>query len=163
MTGREKVMVALVLVAAYYGVSQLKGGKSSAKAATPKVDEVAHVSSSFKTLKDSIDLSEKEHAVNLLDSPALKEANPFLTARVIEEQGEKDLTRRRSQIDADKFTYDGYFNYAQKKMAIINGNEYEEGEEVKDFPLMVKQIESDWVKLVSDEGWSVKVFYSNKQ
>lgn len=163
MTGREKVMIALVLVAGCYGVMQFRDRSESAKKKANQVDEIAEVNSSFVTLKKDINLAQKEQVVNLLGNPELVDENPFLTSKVEGSSKSVETPKQQYQVAADKFTYDGYFSIANSDMAIINGNEYQEGDVLTGFPLVVKQIESDWVELVSDEGWAVKVFYSTKQ
>jgi len=141
MSKREKIVVFAALVAVIYAVYSLFMASPS------KQTNIDTNKKKMGTIKFIANLSEG------LDKDALQKTDIYIIARA-EAEWEKDPFLKTELAKESKipnqpmpleqevsFTYSGYIKMGDKKLAIINGVEYETGEELKLAGYIVERIE----------------------
>jgi hypothetical protein len=135
---RQIIILALMALAVIYGIYEIIFGSSAG-------NKVVTVNTSTSAINSNI-------AAVLLNSPLEKldayivgraeadwKNNPFLDSHLYKEWLAREQTIDTSKIAA-KIIYSGYVDSGKKKMAIINGMEYSEGEKLEIEGYILKNI-----------------------
>ncbi len=144
MASREKILISLTVVAVLWGVIDWitrSGAKNTADAET--AGGVANVlTNDLQRLRASLPNSNVVAYLETAGEPAA--ANPFADA---------DLSpgSTRSTTGATEFVYSGYIQAGSRAVAIINGQEYGEGDLLLTGDHFVERILKDKVLLRSKE------------
>ncbi len=158
MNEREKKIVILMAIVVVIAVIYFVLEWSSSGEAKPKAQEkglvglLAFVSETKKSV-DEIKVSEAGQQVIKVTAKAwLKD--PFLQNVTAEELGSSDLVSE--SISSSEFVYSGFLQLGSMKMAVIDGMEYEVGDEVEDQGMIVVEIHPDRIVLedISMESFS---------
>jgi hypothetical protein len=125
MSRREKIILFVVLVAVVYGVYTIFMD-------SPSKDSSAHTGKQSTGLNKLV-----SDVIDELKKGAVTEAEAYIIARAEDEWAsdpffEKRLckTSEAEEAQAPSFTYNGYVEMDRKRLAIIDGLEYETGEEL---------------------------------
>lgn len=155
MNNREKIFVGLALLAALYaGISFLLPGKSNEivrtgideKPAEEFLREVAESLASHQLTKAEKVLLEKAE-ISWPLQPFVSVNMPVL----------EDTSDSQRQTSVEAFVYAGYIQVGSRRLAIINGMEYDIGDPVADASLTVRGISSERVVLEDTSGRRIAV------
>lgn len=147
---REKILVSLALLAALWvGISFLFSGKEEG-AAPAGIDEKPAeeflVEVAQNLAAHQLTTTEKLVLEKIETSWPLQ---PFVS---VETSAGKDTSDSQSGGVVKTFVYAGYIQAGNRRMAIINGTEYEVGDRVQDSLLTVRGISFEKVVLEDGEG-----------
>ncbi len=149
MPRRQKLILLVMIVTMAYGVFELFFAPPSKKGL---VDQGAESKALNKLIIEISETLAKE-SVTESDLYILSKAqaewggDPFLASVPA---NKPDAAKKQEPSEGDEkvpFTYSGYVDMGKKKLAIINGVEYEIGEELRSAGYIVERIESTRVIL----------------
>jgi hypothetical protein len=155
MSVREKIVVALMLVTVSYGLySWLSPGAPAPSTPEGATGSAQKIEALVATLAQSFDqTSTLEH-----DHHLLKRAEEPWTARLFLEKpvGTGELERTGGAAAASSpvnagLVYSGYIAMGHRQVAVINGIEYEAGEQLDQSTLVLRRIQPDRVILGTPE------------
>jgi hypothetical protein len=142
---RQIVILALMALAVIYGIYEIIfGSPAGNKAATIKTYNSA-INSNVAAVSLNNPL-ERLDAYIIGRAKADWKSNPFLERKLYKEWTAKEEPAGASNI-AVKFIYSGYVDAGKKKMAIINGMEYGEGEKLGIEGYVLKNITPAKIKI----------------
>lgn len=150
MSKREKMLVALALLAAFFvGISFLFSGQDEEVARTeidekPAEEFLMEVAASLATHE----LTETEKLI-LEKTETSWPLQPFVS---VETPAVEDTSNSQSQAAVGTFVYAGYIQAGNRRMAIVNGTEYEVGDRVTGSLLTVRGIYFEKVLLEDGKG-----------
>lgn len=140
MNRREKIITGLALAAVLYGGYALLTGGSGPENRQGKTGDLAGFVAQVSERTGKNRLSEAELHTILKAAEPWKE-NPFLRGR------ERDFMSAASEDTGPRdgkkegaFVYSGYIEIAGKKIAIINGVEYEAGDKLEEEGYVLRKI-----------------------
>lgn len=154
---RQIIILAVMALAVIYGIYEIIfGSPSENKAAAIKTSNSA-VNSNVATVFLNNPL-ERLDAYIIGRAEADWKSNPFLEKNLYKEWTAKDETVVAS-ISAVKIIYSGYVDSGKKKMAIINGMEYGEGEKLEIQGYVLKHITPAKIKIENrNTGSELEIF-----
>lgn len=162
MKNREKLIVAMTIVAAIYGALDFMSGKrppppASVVAAAPDLEATLATQLASLTESKKIDHGYLADQISAAWPPDifLRHKPQKIAASV-----EIDDTAIDFQFDPQEFSYSGYLQMADEKIAIINGLDYREGETINQYHL--KTISSEMIQLARD-GLTFNIPARNEQ
>lgn len=147
---REKILVSLAFTAALWmGISFLFSGKEEGIAPAgidekPAEEFLVEVAQSLAAHQ----LTETEKLI-LEKTETSWPLQPFVSAGM---SADKDTSSPQSGGGVKTFVYAGYIQAGNRRMAIVNGTEYEVGDRVEDSLLTVRGISFEKVVLEDGEG-----------
>ena len=152
MEKREKIILVLVFLAMIYGTYSLIFGSSPDKAGHDKLSqkrELTDLSNEItKQLQTDITLNT---AIKYIDKASFVwKGNPFLKTVLKEEPVIKKSNKKEKRIYDDVLFYSGYLKVANKRIAVINGAEYQVGEAIKEGGYIVRKIAPNHINLEGD-------------
>ncbi|MCA1785036.1 MAG: general secretion pathway protein GspB [Desulfobacteraceae bacterium] len=155
MSKREKIILALTLVVALYGVMDLfvfSSKKTDTSGPAPAADGVTSSAMAnklmAKILNMEIEQPLKKNIIAKIESPW--QGDPFVRS---EEQTEQQATQSDdAQPIFSGLVYSGYIFAGDRVMAIINGNEYRNGDIVLETGYRVVRITPDKVIVQKDQN-----------
>ena len=162
MSKREKIIVGLMVVAALYGgytflFSGSAGGKKKSYG-QPQVGVNDLVAGLIKRIQGA-DTTAADTEI-LEKSSAQWQKDPFLVvkkSRAPEEETEKEPEIIARGDLTGSFNYSGYMEMGKNKLAIINGREYEEGDQLAIQGAALKKISAGEVHIYVDAKKGVVV------
>ncbi len=141
MVLREKVIVALMVLAVLWGAFMLIKGRGDRDKLTADEDKVFSVETVSKSLQNLQSNMPDQSIVAYLDkASAPSGANPFADAS-------PSLSTTNTVAGTPEFIYSGHIRAGSREMAIINGQEYFEGETLSAGDYVVEQISDEKVLL----------------
>lgn len=150
---REKIIITLALLATLYaGIQFLVSGRSR-EASLPAVEEkpadefLMEVSQSLAQHR----LTETEKAI-LEKAEMPWPSQPFVQTGTPPVATAADTPSQTAEEASGNFSYTGYIDAGNRRLAIINGTEYEVGDRVADSPLRVRSISFERIILEDTEG-----------
>ncbi len=150
MTNREKAIVGLMVLAIVYGVYTVFFAGPKEKAAfNGKGDQKLEALNSFITqiAEKSISKLSKEHVYALQKAQSEWEQDPLVHVKPKMSREEK---ARRQPLRLDrKIIYTGFLQMGDKRLAILNGLEYEIGDKLESDDLIVRNIHPNHVVIGS--------------
>ena len=131
MSKREKIILAFVFIAVMYGGYQFFLSSPSKTASVKTENEIKTAKKLVKDITEHLNkvrLSEAEkHTISRAEAQWVED--PFYNKkRSTKKETPKDTSSARQKIS---FTYSGYIEIGEKRLAIINGMEYQTGEELE--------------------------------
>jgi hypothetical protein len=153
MKKREKMILAFMLVALLYAAYSLFSGPSTPESKNTNVaaeKELANV----KTLSTQLSEDLKKEALTDTERYILDRAeiewgkDPFLQQKL---SATPEGTKGPAGAKPGDFAYSGFVEVGKKRLAIINGMEYQVGEQLESGGYIVKSIEPEQV-LLEDTG-----------
>jgi hypothetical protein len=168
MGKREKVLIALMIIAIGYGAFEFLYEPSTKAPVVTKgvnLDEVAQLSTTVSQSVQKADLEEKERFI--LEAAAAPWArNPFYVWPPPREEDmipEEDRLTEEAMELRQAITYSGYLEMGAKRMAVINGMEYQVGEMLQGREFIVMAITPDEVTLLSKRSdQEIKIPYEDE-
>lgn len=161
MGKREKILLALMIAAIVYGgfeIFYLSGRTDSEPPSAVDVQSFENMGQQLDKDLQSARLTEQQRYV--LEAAAKNRKNDFFY--VLPEV--EDAAPKRSQPDSTEldFDYTGYLEVGERRMAIINGMEYEVGESLNRAGSVLMRItpENVLIETRQNGGGSVLVPYS---
>lgn len=155
MNNREKIFVALALIAALYaGISFLFSGKNE------KAGQAGNNEKPAEEFLREVALSLAGHQLTKTEKIILEKAEvpwplqPFVSAST---SITEDNTDSQQQMPKEAFVYAGFIQVGNRRLAIINGMEYDIGDPVADVPLTVRGISAERVILEDSSGRRIAV------
>jgi hypothetical protein len=145
MNSREKIIVASMLVALSYGIYSFVSVPSSQNTNVPAEKQSASVKALSSQLSEDLkkdSLTETERYV-LERAEAEWPSDPFLGEKL----SSTPQTARGAGGQPSDFNYSGYVDVGQKRLAIINGMEYQVGEQLQSGGYVVQSIDPEKVVL----------------
>ena len=150
MKTREKIIVGIMCIALLFGVYVVFFSSGSGKGSGKSLGTAAPGESIEEVLKKvtatvgEVTVSDTDRFV-IASAEAGWEADPFLDKRSSQEQaplGADDKDKPQIKIDVK---YTGFIEMGPRKLAIINGQEYEAGEELPPGGIILKKVEPEQV------------------
>jgi len=131
MSKREKIILAFVFIAVIYGGYQFLFPPPSKTTSVKAENEIKMAKKLVKDITEHLNkanLSETErYTISRAEAQWL--TDPFYNKkRPTKKEASKDTSSARQKIS---FTYSGYIEIGEKRLAIINGMEYQTGEELE--------------------------------
>lgn len=153
MSRREKIIIALAIVAVTYGAYSYlvpAGNDTSPEVSREAIEKSKQVSGEIKEkLKTELDLSDKQLTVlEKIRDPWPRD--PFMD-RSSSESEKEDSSDNKQDIDRP-IVYSGFVRVGANKYAVINGNEYTTGDSVRGTPFTVLEISRDLLVLKGPQG-----------
>ena len=155
ISNREKIFVALALLAALYaGISFLFSGNND-KAARTETDEKP-----AEEFLREVAVSLAGHQLTKTEKAILEKADaswpqhPFVSVNTT---AIEDTSGSQGQTSAEAFVYTGFIQAGSRRLAIINGMEYDIGDPVADASLTVRGISPERVVLEDTSGRRIAV------
>jgi hypothetical protein len=153
MSRREKIIIALAIVAVSYGAySYLVPANSDTSPEVPReaIEKSKQVSGEIREkLKTELDLSSRQLSVlEEIRQPWPKD--PFM-ARNASQPEKEDATEDKQGADRP-IVYSGFVRVGGNRYAVINGNEYTTGDSVRGTPFTVLEISRDVLVLKGPQG-----------
>jgi hypothetical protein len=148
LANREKIILGImavaIIVAAYIYLFPKKKGVEKVDAA----QKTAELNTFVATLSGSLKEDTMSDTGTLILARAEKEweRDPFLSRKDLINWNEAKAKKARADATAKvEFVYSGYFEVGRKKIAIINGVEYKEGEALDVPGYILKSVSPDKV------------------
>jgi hypothetical protein len=143
LSKREKLIVSLVGVTALLALFVLLLPAKGTGTAAPLEKQAA----ALNDFSAQIALKVAQNGISNFEAAAIErvvrpwQADPFIDLPSQYSDAERDLTNPAAgeTAEAAELTYSGYMQMGQRKLAIINGLEYEVGEHLADYPSMALQ------------------------
>jgi hypothetical protein len=144
MTNREKIIIGLMVVAVIYGVYTVFLSK-------PREASISNGAKELKTLnafvakvseKSEASLS-KEQTYVLEKAQAEWKQDPFVKMRP--KMTREEIAEKQPLVLNSKFVYTGFLEMGNRRLAIINGVEYEVGDRLEPGGLVIRKINSTHV------------------
>jgi len=152
MSKREKIILVIVFFVAVYGIYEAFLSSPSKTSPVDNGTELKALNSLIAEVIQGVareNLSETE-AYIITKAEAEWSSDPFLEITKPEKRP-KAPKRAASSTQKVNFTYTGYLELGDTKIAIINGREYEVGEELELAGYVVERIEPSKV-VIRDKG-----------
>ncbi len=164
MGKREKIIVAIMIVALLYGAFELlvpSGDKTVSKIPEADIEAARQTARKISGEMEDAELSPEQTSILKLAGRQWKN-DPFY--RLPEQQKENDAEKPSGNGHAEKLQYTGYLEIGETKMAIINGAEYFSGDRLEQGDALVHNITSEKVVLKSlNTGEKMSVPYREKK
>lgn len=142
MSNREKGILVFMAIAVLYGIYSFFLASSPKPAAVNRGKSIDDITKFIEEVTDSLkeDSSEKNRYV-LAQARAQWAQDPFLPARALTAKSDIVVeTLPGASSEEVSYRYSGYIKMGNRKLAIINGLEYEPGDELKQGGKVVKEI-----------------------
>ena len=160
MTTREKIILMLACLALIFGVYELFLAGPDSGTGHKKSESSAEIASFIQQVAKQIKqtaLSTTEKYVIAHSSLAWKK-NPFLASlSALGGKEAKQVESKKENLRQPRWTYSGFVSLGSKKLAIINGIEYEAGEMLLEKNYYLRKIENDHIEIVSIKDGRVTI------
>ena len=151
MTNREKIIVGLAALALGYGALDLLLPRANV-APVPQPQSLEGLNTFITKVADATRVGTAEAgAIVIQKAEAAWKQDPFLEiqkARV----AESTATRPKETARLSNLVYNGFIELGSKRLAIINGQEYEAGDKLNPGGFTIKSILPTRVVIVSAQG-----------
>ncbi len=151
MTTREKIILAATGLTLIFGVYQLFLTGPDTGTAPKKNETSAELTQFIQQVSAQI----KQTSLSVTEKYVIAHSSlpwgdsPFLESfSALSAKGAKRITAPQDQWRQVQWKYSGYVSLGNKKLAIINGVEYEAGEMLKEKDYYLRKIESDYIEIV---------------
>lgn len=154
MTSREKIIVGIMVLTVGYGAIELLLPRAKVGPSTPLPVQSAEGLNAFITkVADAVKAGASDAGVMLIQkAEAAWQQDPFMVIRkaapqVAEKSASKDTLRPLPNM-----TYSGFLEIGAKRLAVINGMEYEAGDRLGTGGFTVKTVLPNKVIMTSSQG-----------
>jgi len=151
MTNREKIIVGLAALALGYGAMELLLPRAKV-ASVSQPQSLEGLNAFITKVADATRVGTAEAgAIVIQKAEAAWKQDPFLEIQKAKATEPKD-TRPKETARLPNLVYNGFMELGSKRLAIINGQEYEAGDKLNPGGFTIKSILPTRVVLVSAQG-----------
>ena len=151
MTNREKIIVGLAALALGYGALQLLLPRANV-APVPQPQSLEGLNAFIATVSDATRSGTAEAgAIVIQKAEAAWKQDPFLEIQKVK-AADPTATRPKETVRLTGLVYNGFIELGSKRLAIINGQEYEAGDQLNPGGFTIKSILPTRVMIVSAQG-----------
>jgi len=152
MTKREKIIVGIMVLTLGYGAIELLLPRSKTGAAAPAVPNAESLNAFIARVADASKGSASESsALVIKKAEAGWNEDPFLVIRTPPPAAEARTPKETARATPN-LSYSGFLEIGPKRLAIINGMEYEAGDRVDPGAFSIKSILPNKVIMTSAQG-----------
>jgi hypothetical protein len=157
MTKREKIIVGIMLLTVGYGAIELLLPKPKG-VAVQSVQSAEGLNAFISKVADTVKGATSETSdLVIAKAEAAWKQNPFIELRKTPEVQPASQAEKPAQKRTANLAYSGFIELGSKRLAIINGLEYEAGDRVDPGGLVIKSILPNKVIMSSSPGESTPV------
>ena len=151
MTNREKIIVGLATLALGYGALQLLLPRANV-APVPQPQSLEGLNAFIAKVSDATRAGTAEAgAIVIQKAEADWKQDPFLEIQKAK-AADPTATRPKETARITGLVYNGFIELGSKRLAIINGQEYEAGDQLNPGGFTIKSILPTRVMIVSSQG-----------
>jgi len=151
MTNREKIIVGLATLALGYGALQLLLPRANV-APVPQPQSLEGLNAFIAKVSDATRAGTAEAgAIVIQKAEAAWKQDPFLEIQKAK-AADPTATRPKETARITGLVYNGFIELGSKRLAIINGQEYEAGDQLNPGGFTIKSILPTRVMIVSSQG-----------
>jgi hypothetical protein len=151
MTHREKIIVGLAALAICYGALELLLPRAKV-APVPQPQNLEGLNAFITKVADATRVGTAEAgAIVIQKAEAAWKQDPFLEIQKAK-AAESTATRPKETARLPNLVYNGFIEHGSKRLAIINGQEYEAGDKLNPGGFTIKSILPTRVLIVSAQG-----------
>jgi hypothetical protein len=151
MTNREKIIVGLAALALCYGAIELLLPRAKVAPVSPP-QSLEGLNAFITKVADATQVGTAEAgAIVIQKAEAAWKQDPFLEIQKAKATEPKD-TRPKETARLPNLVYNGFMELGSKRLAIINGQEYEAGDKLNPGGFTIKSILPTRVVIVSAQG-----------
>ena len=151
MTNREKIIVGLATLALGYGALQLLLPRANV-APVPQPQSMEGLNAFIAKVSDATRAGTAEAgAIVIQKAEAAWKQDPFLEIQKAK-AADPTATRPKETARITGLVYNGFIELGSKRLAIINGQEYEAGDQLNPGGFTIKSILPTRVMIVSAQG-----------
>jgi len=151
MTNREKIIVGLATLALGYGALQLLLPRANV-APVPQPQSLEGLNAFIAKVSDATRAGTAEAgAIVIQKAEAAWKQDPFLEIQKAK-AADPTATRPKETARITGLVYNGFIELGSKRLAIINGQEYEAGDQLNPGGFTIKSILPTRVMIVSAQG-----------
>jgi hypothetical protein len=155
MTKREKIIVGIMVLTVGYGAIELLLPRAQTGAAVPAVQSTESLNTFIAKVADAAKGAASESSVLVVQkAEAGWNQDPFLIIRKPPPAAEARAPKETAR-PVPNLTYSGFLEIGPKRLAIINGMEYEAGDRVNPGAFSIKSILPNKVIMTSAQGDTV--------
>ena len=156
MTNREKIIVGLATLALGYGALQLLLPRANV-APVPQPQSLEGLNAFIAKVSDATRVGTAEAgAIVIQKAEAAWKQDPFLEIQKAK-AADPTATRPKETARLTGLVYNGFIELGSKRLAIINGQEYEAGDQLNPGGFTIKSILPTRVMIVSSQGESAPI------
>jgi len=156
MTNREKIIVGLATLALGYGALQLLLPRANV-APVPQPQSLEGLNAFIAKVSDATRAGTAEAgAIVIQKAEAAWKQDPFLEIQKAK-AADPTATRPKETARITGLVYNGFIELGSKRLAIINGQEYEAGDQLNPGGFTIKSILPTRVMIVSSQGESAPI------
>jgi len=153
MTKREKIIVGIMVLTVGYGAIELLLPRTKTGAAVPAAPSAESLSAFISKVADTAKGAASESsALVIKKAEAGWKQDPFLVIRKPPPPAAEARAPKEAVRPALNLTYSGFLETGPKRLAIINGMEYEAGDRVNPGGFSIKSILPNKVIMTSAQG-----------
>jgi hypothetical protein len=151
MTNREKIIVGLAALAVSYGAIELLLPRAKV-ASVPQPQSLEGLNTFITKIADATRLGTAEaSAIVIQKAEAAWKQNPFLEIQKAKAT-ESTAVRPKETVRLPNMVYNGFIELGSKRLAIINGQEYEAGDKLNPGGFTITSILPTRVMIVSAQA-----------
>jgi hypothetical protein len=152
MTSREKIIVGIMLITVGYGAVELFLPRDKAVAPLP-MQSTESLSAFIGKVADAVKVATADaSSVVIQKAEAAWKQDPFMVIRKPQAPpAEKSLAKETTR-PLPAMTYSGFLEIGSKRLAIINGMEYEAGDKLSAGGVTIKSVLPNKVIMTSSQG-----------
>jgi hypothetical protein len=154
MTTREKIIVGIMLLTVGYGAIELLMPRAPVGPTTMLPAQSAESLNTFITkVADTVKTSPADAGALLIQKAETAwKQDPFLVIRKAAPKVEEKTASREPVRPLPNMTYSGFLEIGAKRLAIINGMEYEAGDRLSAGGITIKSVLPNKVIMTSSQG-----------
>lgn len=152
MTTREKIIVGIMLLTVGYGAVELFMPRS--KDATPlPVQSTENLNAFIGKVADAVRVATADaSAIVIQKAEAAWKQDPFMVIRKAPTPPAEKTPAKETLRSLPAMTYSGFLEIGSKRLAIINGMEYEAGDKLGPGGVTIKSVLPNKVIMTSSQG-----------
>jgi hypothetical protein len=156
MTKREKIIVGIMVLTVGYGAIELLLPRTQTGAAAPAAQGTESLNTFIAKVADAAKGAASESSALVVQkAEAGWNQDPFLVIRKPPPPPAEARAPKETARPAPNLTYSGFLEIGPKRLAIINGMEYEAGDRVNPGAFSIKSILPNKVIITSAQGDTV--------
>jgi hypothetical protein len=153
MTNREKIIVGIMLLTVGYGAIELLLPRTKAGSSAPPVQGAEGLNTFISKIAEAAKVATSEtSALVIRKAEATWNQDPFMVIRKTAPLPAEKPASKEPLRPLPNMVYSGFVEIGAKRLAIINGMEYEAGDRVIPGDLSVKTILPNKVVMTSPQG-----------
>ena len=152
MTNREKIIVGIMVLTVGYGAIELLLPRARGGAAAPAVQSTESLSAFISKVADAAKGAASESSAFIIKkAEADWKQDPLMVIRKAPPPAETRAPKETARA-VPNMAYSGFLEIGPKRLAIINGMEYEAGDRVNPGAFSIKTILPNKVIMTSSQG-----------